>query len=367
MSRLFTPIIIAIFLTRSLDASGPLPEMEADVCIYTATPAGILAAIAAKREGRSVVIVEPSRWVGGMLGAGLKPIQDCPNYAATGGLTRKLIPTLGKDTAPLVDSDRRSLNPEAIRRDFRELIEQHDIPVVFEHRLGSCEVNGGRIETATFDLAPFDELGCPVGQPDQVGHLTVVAQIYIDASYEGDLMPAAGVSYRTGREAEATFGEALAGVREPMERTPVDPFVTPGDPASGLLDWVEDDHGKPIGAADHYTQAYNYRYYTTNDPEHRAPLTPPHDYSPDEFELVGRYVAYLVENTENEKTLRKKLVGIFPGWRNSGEWNYQRDSLFSMSPLGISQNYAMGDSAEKVRVWKAHQDYLRGLHHFMST
>ena len=65
--------------------------------------------------------------------------------------------------------------------------------------------------------------------------------------------------------------------------------------------------------------------------------------------------------------MRERLVGIFPGWMNAGEWNYQRNSLFSMAPLGISQLYADGDHATKARIWKQHQDYLRGLHHFMST
>lgn len=350
------------------------PRLEAadaidrDVCIYAATPSGILAAIAAKREGLSVIIVEPSRWVGGMLGAGLKPLQDCPNYNATGGMTHELLPKLGADAEPLVDGDRRSLDPKAIREDFGRLIEEHEIEVVFEHRIADCEKSSDqKITKATFDLAPFDALGCPVSEPSEKGHLTVTARVFIDASYEGDLMAAAEVPFRVGRESEEEFGEELAGVREPMETAPVDPFIEPGNPASGLLSWVEDDHGKPIGAADDYTQAYNYRFYTTSNRDYRIPFTPPKDYDPQEFELVGRYVAHFSETTTDPENLRKKLVGIFPGWKNSGEWNYQRSSLFSMSPLGISQHYAAGDYSEKAEAWKAHQDYLRGLHAFMST
>ncbi|MAS96973.1 MAG: protein-xanthan lyase [Verrucomicrobiales bacterium] len=342
-------------------------EIKKDVCVYCATPSGILAAIAAKKKGRSVVIVEPSRWVGGMLGAGLKPLQDCPNYASTGGMTRKLIATLGGDGKLLSNSDSRALNPLTIREDFQKLLDEHGIEVVFEHRVSETEKSDGKIQAATFDLAPFDELGCPPAAPTEVGDLVVSARVFIDASYEGDLMAKAGVSFRVGREAESEYGEELAGVREPMELAPIDPFVEPGNPESGLLDWVENDHGKPIGAADGYTQAYNYRYYTTKDPEYRVPLTPPNEYDPAEFELVGRYVEHLTSSIENKDELRKNLVGIFPGWKNSGEWNYQRDTLFSMSPLGISQKYAAGDYEEKAEVWKEHQDYLRGLHSFMSN
>ena len=360
-------IPLVIGLTKPIHAAPPSDPVEVDVCVYTATPSGILAAIAVKRENRSVVIVEPSRWVGGMLGAGLKPLQDCPNYAATGGMTRKLLPTLGASAPPLVEANRRSLNPKAIRDDFLDLLVEHDIPVIHEHRIASCEMDSGAIRTASFDLAPFDELGCPIAEPKEHDHLRVTANVFIDASYEGDLMDRAGVPFRVGREAESEFDEELAGVREPMETTSIDPFVEPSNPDSGILDWVENDHGKPIGSSDDYTQAYNYRYYTSDNPEHRLPITPPSDHDSAEFELVGRYVAHLVETINDPPRLRQSLIGIFPGWKNSGEWNYQRRSLFSMSPLGISHVYASGDYAEKARVWKTHQNYLRGLHHFMST
>ncbi|WP_419193512.1 FAD-dependent oxidoreductase [Kolteria novifilia] len=349
--------------------------IEADVCVYGATPSGIVAAIAVKREGRSVVIVEPSRWVGGVLGAGLKPLQDCPSYAATGGLTKELLPTLGKDFPWWEPSEKndaktggdRVYGPDSIREDFESLLKVHGIEVIREHRVATCDLRDATIVKASFDLAPFDDLGCPPAEATAENNLTVAAKVFLDASYDGDLMKRAGVSYRVGREAAAEFDEPNAGVQPPMLLTPIDPFVTPGDPSSGLLKWVLADHGNDGGAADGYTQAYNYRYYTTSDPKRQYPITPPADYSPEDYELVGRYVSYLVDTIDDPAKLRKSLIGIFPGWKNSGEWNYQRDTLFSMAPLGISYLYADGDYATKSRVWKAHQDYLRGLHHFMST
>ncbi|MCA9248594.1 MAG: FAD-dependent oxidoreductase [Planctomycetales bacterium] len=357
-----------MFLAMALSARAEPPlQTAADVCVYAATPGGILAAIAVKREGHSVVLVEPSRWVGGMLGAGLKPLQDCPNYVATGGLTHELLPLLGRSQGSVRENDVRALSPEAIRQDFLQLLADHEIRVLYEHRIARCEVRDCAIAKALFDLAPFDELGCPVAAPAARDHLTVTAKVFIDASYEGDLMAAAGVGYRVGREAADEFDEPYAGVQSPMELAPIDPFVEPGRADSGLLAWVENDHGKPVGSADNYTQAYNYRYYTTSDPAVRIPFTVPENYDAAEFELVGRYVEHLVATIDDPKRLRERLVGIFPGWMNSGEWNYQRKSLFSMAPLGISQHYAAGDYAAKARVWKQHQDYLRGLQRFMST
>ncbi len=347
-------------------------QVEADVCIYAATPSGILAAVAVAREGRSVVIVEPGRWVGGVLGAGLKPMQDCPNYNATGGLTKELLKALGHpewsdggpgDGKPAL----AKMSPKDVREDFASLLKKWGVRVLHDHRIASCEKKGAAIAAAVFDRAPFDPLGCPVAEPDERGALRVQAKVFIDASYEGDLMARAGVSYRVGREASAEYGEEYAGVQPPMEEAPIDPFVVPGHPESGLLKWVEKDHGKPVGAADGYTQAYNYRYYTTSDSAFRAPITPPDGYSPMDFELVGRYVAYLTETVKDEAELHKRLVAIFPGWKNSGEWNYQRSSLFSMSPVGVSHLYADGDDAARARIWKLHQDYLRGLHAFMSS
>ena len=350
-------------------------KISADVCVYNATPSGILAAIAVKREGRSVVIVEPSRWVGGILGAGLKPSQDCPNPAAVGGMTSTLLRTLGTGrTTPDHSFDELNrlaiegvINPRGIRDDFLNLLRDNNIDIIYEHRITRCEKKGQRILKAVFDLAPYDEYGCPPATAKTPENLIVSASVFIDAGYEGELMSRAGVSYRTGRESADEFDEASAGVREPVVSIPISPFVKPDNPGSGLLPNVEEDHGKPAGAADQYTQAYNYRYYVTADIRHRVRISPPANYDPKQYELLGRYIIYLTENTEEEKILYEHLRHIFPGWLNSGDYNYFRDLLFSITPVGISHYYADGHYAAKARIWKQHQIYLRGLHHFLST
>jgi len=327
---------------------------EVDVCVYGATPSGIMAASAVKRAGRTVVIVEPSRWVGGILGAGIKPLEDCPNPAATGGMTKPLLNTLGN-------------SPEIIRASFEKLLSEQGIEVVRELRVGSVEKSGGIIVSASFDTAPFDALGCPPAAATEVGRLSVKAKVFIDAGYEGDLMSRAGVPYHVARESTREYGEEAAGVREPVELTPLDPYVKAGDAASGLLPGITGRFTEAVGSADPRIQAYNYRYYVTADPARRAPLTPPAGYDAKDFELVGRYVEFLKASITDPKELKKSLARIFPGWMNAGEYNYHRNSLITMAPVGISYLYADGDYVAKAKVWKAHQDYLRGLHHFMST
>ena len=312
-----------------------------DVCVYGGTAAGCVAAMTAYQEGASVLLIEPSRWLGGMLGAGIKPAQDCPVPAAAGGLTRDVVFGFGN-------------HPHNVMRAFHEWIAAAGIEVIFERRVRSVALVGNRITSIKLETSPPDRWGVPAA--DSLPDREVQAEFFIDASYEGDLMALADVPYRTGRESQDVFGEEIAGVRPVTNWTPMDPYVVPGDSTSGLLPLVEEDHGLAIGAADDYTQAYNYRFYVTTDPAKRVELTPPDHYSPADYELVRRYLEYADD-----------LSGIFPGWINSGEYNYQRGSLITNAPLGLSREYQDGSWDVRSRIWRQHLDYLRGLHHFLST
>lgn len=322
---------------------------KAEICVYAATPSGVLAAVAAAREGRSVILIEPSRWVGGILGAGIKPGQDCSNQDAVGGLAKEVILKGGK-------------TPKSVRDYFEALLAQYKIPVIREYRVAAVEKDGTRLARLRLELAPPDRQGCPVAQAQPGPGLVVEAAMFIDASYEGDVLARAGVAYAVGREPAAKYKESFAGVRGFTNRTPIDPFVTPGNPQSGLLPLLEADLGKKQGEGDDYTQAYNFRFYVTSDRAKRVELTPPQDYDPKQFELVGRYVEYLTA-TGAKPTLDK----IFPGWINAGEYNYFRESLVTIAPLGVSRLYQDGDYATRARVWRQHIDYLTGLHHFLAT
>lgn len=302
-----------------------------------------------------MLIIEPGRWLGGILGAGIKPMQDCAAPAAVGGLTTGKVFTLGKQ-------------PDVIRDAFAAWLAEENIPVLFEHRVQRVEKSGTAITKLVLELAPPDKNGVPAPKAVKADAATIEAKVFIDASYEGDVMAAARVPYAFGREAATTFNEELAGVGPTTNWTPIDPYVVPGDAKSGLLPFVDADHGLPKGAADDYTQAYNYRFYVTNDPAKRIAFEPAADYDAKQFEVVGRYVEHLVHTVEGgEEKLLKKLRDIFPGWRNSGEYNYKRDSLVTIAPLGVSRWYQDGSWEVKSRVWRQHKDYLSGLHHFLST
>jgi len=370
---LFSLLVITAHAEKYRQNDESKSLIDCDVCVYSATPSGILTAIAVKEEGLSVVIVEPSKWVGGMLGAGIKPIQDCPNFEAVGGRTRELMKILGtgKPDNDISATELRKLintmSPRKIRSDFLEILNQHGIQVIYDHRIRSCQKKRGRITETLYDYAPFDNTGCPVAKPERAFDLEVKAKIYIDASYDGELMARSGVSFRIGRESSCDFSENNAGTCEPTNLTQIDPFVEERNSKSGLLPHIQDYFDGTTGKGDQYIQAYNFRFYVTSDPQYKVELDPPQNYDHKDYELVGRYIEYLKENTKDENSLYEKLSWIFPGWRNSGDYNYQRQSLFTMAPVGVSHLYANGDYATKSRIWKYHQNYLAGLHYFLIT
>ncbi|MCF7789544.1 MAG: FAD-dependent oxidoreductase [Prosthecobacter sp.] len=348
-------LVLSVLWLSLLSAHAEAIPQKVDVCVYGATPAGIVAAVAAKQEGCSVLIIEPGRWLGGILGAGIKPMQDCAAPQAVGGLTTSRVFKLGKQ-------------PPAIRQAFAAWLEEEKIAVLFEHRVQKVEKAGKAITKLVLELAPPDKNGVPAPKAKQFDAAMVEAKVFIDASYEGDVMAAAAVPYAVGREAATAFKEELAGVGPTTNWTPIDPYVVQGDAKSGLLPLVDANHGLPKGAADDYTQAYNYRFYVTRDPAKRIEFETPAGYNAKDFEVVGRYVEHLVRTTEGgDAKLLKRLRDIFPGWLNSGEYNYKRDSLVTIAPLGVSRYYQDGTWEAKSRIWRQHKDYLSGLHHFLST
>ncbi len=274
---------------------------------------------------------------------------------AVGGMTRNVVFGFGDW-------------PPRARKGFAAWLDREGVPVLFDHRVQEVQAEAARIGTVRFGHAPFDGCGVPAPGFSSEGSHVVEAKIFIDASYEGDLMAQSGVSYRVGRESTDAFGEPLAGVGEPTNWTPIDPYLDPGQPESGLLVGVDPDHGLAQGSADGYTQAYNFRFSVTTDARRRVPFGRPRRYRCEEYELVGRYVQHLVqEHGDDQDELARRLVGIFPGWLNEGDYNYQRASLVTIAPLGESRHYQDAGWDERSAIWRHHIEYLRGLHYFMST
>ena len=333
-----------------------LPAAEAgavyDVCVYGGNASGVMAACAAAKEGAKVIVVEPSRWLGGMTGGGLMHI-DWGREEAVSGSTR---PILKKD-----------YNDAQYRAVFTEMLKAAGVTVLFEHRVSAAEKSAGVIRTITLDLAPFDETGCPPAAPTKADARVIAAKVFIDCSYEGDLMARSGVAYAYGREAKSTYGESLAGAQPPMSVYAIDPYVKAGDPQSGLLPGLQSTPVAPVGEADKLTMGYGFRWRFVFKGE-SLPIEPPANYDPKQFELYRRAFQQGVDILSG-----RVMRGKVDGWEQSGGRVYSGGAgnlaraLFAPTNYGHNASYPDGDYATRARIWKEQQDFVRGMTHFLRT
>ncbi len=333
-----------------------LPAAEAgavyDVCVYGGNASGVMAACAAAKEGAKVIVVEPSRWLGGMTGGGLMHI-DWGREEAVSGSTR---PILKKD-----------YNDAQYRAVFAEMLKAAGVTVLFEYRVGAVEKSAGIIRAISLDLAPFDETGCPPAAPTKAGARVIAAKVFIDCSYEGDLMARSGVAYTFGREAKSTYGESLAGAQPPMSVYAIDPYVKAGDPQSGLLPGLQSTPVAPVGEADKLTMGYGFRWRFVFKGE-SLPIEPPANYDPKQFELYRRAFQQGVDILSG-----RVMRGKVDGWEVSGGRVYSGGAgnlaraLFAPTNYGHNASYPDGDYAARARIWKEQQDFVRGMTHFLRT
>jgi hypothetical protein len=341
--------LVSLGALLPLRAAAPR-TLIADVCVYAGNAAGIASAVAAAREGCRVLVVEPSRWLGGMTGSGLIHI-DWGRMEAAGGSAKKIL----KD----------GLTDPQYRRMFADLAKLHGIEILYEHRVASVTKTGATITSLVLDYAPPDRFGCPIAQPKTASAVTVNARMFIDCSYEGDLMAKSGVTYTFGRESRDHYGEDLAGVRPPLVVYDIDPYVKLGDPRSGLLPLLQDYTPGPIGSADKLTMGYGFRWKFTLE-KNQIPIEPPEDYDPFTFEIYRR--AFTKKLNLNGRRMRK--LGEYEvatgGIHYPGAGNLSR-SLIAPTVFGCNAAYPDGDWPERARIWKFHQDFLRGITHFLRT
>jgi hypothetical protein len=385
----------AAFSGNAFAASGP-ERRKVDVCIYGGTSGGVIAAVTLAHLGRSVLLIEPTRHVGGMTTAGLGWI-DFGRASAIGGLTKKYFDDVRAYYAAAdVKSNDWSVEPHVAEMLFEKMLAKQHIEVVREARLASVKKDGRRIRSITLDKAPVDSHGTPTAHPQEDNFMCIEAPMFIDCSYEGDLFAHAGVSHRTDREGSNEYGENLAGVcyasptSERMVQDDnskkkkavatllkIDPYVHPGDPSSGLIPLVSNASLTPVGSKSPVIQAYNFRLcLTKNDP---ITIAASAKYDPGDYELVYRYIAALQEIEE-------------PLWTGDLYYNFGHERRYSAprllkitnlmrgktdvnNALSISTDYVTGGAeryanatwADRSKIWRAHEDYQRGFFYYLRT
>jgi len=360
VKRLMQIVIAAGLLPAGLQAES-LPE-KADIVVYGGTSAGVAASVQAARMGKSVVLIEPGKHLGGLSSGGLG-MTDSGNKAAIGGVSREFYQRIKKhyiadkawvwekrDDYKLMHETDDALfrfEPHVAEKVFRDMIAEARVPVVFGERL---DLKDGVSKKDTSITAIRMESG-----------RSFPGAIFIDATYEGDLMARAGVSYHVGREANSVYGETLNGIQTANAKShqflrPVDPYVKPGNPASGLLPGIHADGPGTDGEGDKRIQAYNFRMCLTDAPKNRIAFPKPAGYDPLRYELLARY---LTPDWNDANGGQQLMPNRKTDTNNRGP--------FSTDHIGMNYDYPDGDYATRDRIIKDHEAYQKGLMWFLAN
>ena len=385
-----TSFILIALLTCQSGLAAEVPHHKVDVCVYGGTASGVMAALAAEKEGAKVILIEPSRWLGGMTGGGINNL-DWGKGNTVGGSTYKILMEGLKEQKNAHGWHAiQGIGNKQYRERFKKAVEDRGITVIYDHRLGKVRVGdatidsptrqrpivlnesfeenkeGQSIRSITLDYAPVDKTGCPIPEPKKRNAITVSAKVFIDCSYEGDLLGMSGVSYTWGRESRDHYDESLAGVRPNLWVHDIDPYVEPGKPESGLIPFVQDRKIGPLGSADALSMGYCFRLEFDMSGK-GIPIPEPTNYDPAEFEVYRRAIRDGVDifstrhmrTTLNKFTVHKK--GPFVGGAQSNR------NLMGSTVYGCNEDYPNGDWATRSRIWKFHQEFLINSIHFAKT
>ena len=364
---LFT-LLISFFCSSAKDPGEEV--LRADIIIYGGTSAAITAAVQAKKMGKSVIVVSPDVHVGGLSSGGLG-YTDTGNKEVIGGLSREFYHRIylhyqdpeswkweekseygnqGQGT-PAIDGDARTMwifEPHAAEGVFEDFITEYDIKVYRDEWLH-------RENGVTMDEGQIVSIETLSGKEFQ-------GKMFIDATYEGDLMAAAGVSYHVGREANSVYDEEWNGVQVGVLhhshwfKEDIDPYVVPGDPSSGLLPNISGEDPGKKGEGDKKVQAYNFRMSLSNHPDNRVPFPKPEGYDPAEYELLARVYEAGWDETFNkfDPTPNRKT-----DTNNHGP--------FSTDYIGMNYDYPEASYERRQEIIKEHENYQKGLMYFLAN
>ena len=306
-------------------------DIRCDLCIYGGNSGGIAAAVTARRIGLSVVVLEPSQHLGGLTAGGLS-LTDIGNKQAIGGIAREFYRRVG---AHYGVAEHWRFEPHVAEATYQRWVREEKIEVFYQSFLARVELRDRRI------VRLWTENG-----------IEIIAKMFVDCSYEGDLMAAAKVSYTVGRESNSQYGETLNGVQvrhKHQFHLPVDPYCSEGDAGSGLLPGIEP--GEPIeGQGDHRVQAYNFRLCLCKDPDNQLPITKPSGYDRARYELLARYLkaGYVPEYNKFDSLV-------------CGKVDMNNHGAFSTDYIGANYRFPEASYREREEIFQAHVAHVKGL------
>ncbi len=332
-----------------------------DVVIYGGTSAGVAAGVQAARMGGTSVIIEPTKFLGGLTTGGLGAT-DIGNKRAIGGIAREFYhriwqyynePKVWKQQTREdyfakkhhgnsgAEDTMWTFEPHVASKVYDAYVAEYKLPVVYGERL---DLKKGVVK----DGARITEIIMESGKKFR-------GKMFIDATYEGDLMAKAGVKYHVGREANATYAETINGIQTSHAvshqfNVKVDPYIKPGDPKSGVIAGVQTDGPGKEFAGDHRVQAYNFRMCTTDAPDNIVPWPKPANYDEARFELALRNVE-----------AGDKRISWSPSWMPNRKTDTNNNYAVSTDNIGMNYKYPDADYEERAKIVQEHVDYQMGL------
>ncbi len=317
-----------------------------DLVVYGGTAGGVITAVTAAREGLTVALLEPGRHLGGMVSGGLG-WTDYGRKEVIGGYSLEFFERVGAKYGRPIEWH---FEPHVAEAVFNELVKEAGVRVFLGHRLQ--------------ERAGVRKSGTNLTQIVMDNGASFEARVFADASYEGDVMAQAGVSYTWGREGIADYNESLAGVRD---RTPLHQFraaVSPLDSSGRLLPEIMPRSKDPVGAADRRVQAYNFRLCMTRTPANRVAWPKPAGYRAARYELLARYLPAFEKELGRPLAINDVMKADI---LQNGKTDTNNNGAFSTDYIGGSYGYPEGTYAERAKIRQAHVDYIQGFLYFLAT
>lgn len=358
-------LVLWLLLSPVTSSAHLAPVRRADVIIYGGTCAAVTAAVQVKKMGQTVLIVSPDKHLGGLSSGGLG-FTDTGNKEVIGGLAREFYQRLyqhyqqdaswkwqkkdeygnkGQGT-PALDGTNRTMwifEPHAAEKVFEDFVRENGLTV---YRNEWLDRSAKGVTKKAGAIQSFRTLSGQVYE----------GKMFIDATYEGDLMAAAGVKYHVGREANSVYNEEWNGVEPNVFqhghyfKADISPYKTPGDPKSGLLPEIAADGPGEKGAGDHKIQAYCFRMCMSNNPENRVPFPKPAGYNPARYELLARVF---------ESGWRETFNKFDPIPNRKTDTN--NHGPFSSDYIGKNYDYPDATYARRKQIIQDHVLYQQGL------
>lgn len=338
------------FVAASAAALSMLPlaayaaDPVLDVVVYSGVPCGIAAAICAAREGAKVILIEPTKHVGGLSTSGINTAETEHMLKwMIGGVALEFYERLGKHYG--THKPEFYFESSVAEKLYLEMLREAGIEVRYGAAVEKVQKQGERISSITLSDGA-----------------QITAKVFIDASYEGDLMACAGVRYAVGRESRAEFDEEAAGIR--FDKTPRKARTVDeqGKLLPGISGWAKD---LKEGDAHRAVMNYNFRLTIARDPKLQAPIPAPAKYEPRRYALLAGWLRD--KATRNEQVKLTDLIDFYARRNGRVEMNNKQNAIFSLGHFGGQFDWPDADYAARGRIFQDHLDYTLGLLHFLGN